>query len=488
MEFHLTFALSDLWLLLPELLLVALIGVVLVVDFTFPKVSKNALAWTTVVGLCGVLASLAWMWGNDVQGALFRNTFVLDPFAVFFKVIVVLSTILIVLASLDYLKRIVLFRGEYYLMVLLSALGMLFMASANDLLTMFITIEFSTFGFYILVAYLREDDLRSSEAGLKFFILSVFTAAIMVFGISLIYGETGTIIFPEIAAAKPVLTGGLVIGFLFLIVGLGFKLGAVPFHNWIPDIYQGAPTPITAYLGIAPKAAALAIVLRVLFSTFAQFKPEWVWLLIGMAALSMTYGNIVAIAQTDIKRMLAYSGIAQMGNILIGLAAGSQMGGNAVLFYLLAYMMANVGAFAVVIVFSNMTKSDLIDDYRGLARRAPFLAAAMLVFLLSLAGVPPFAGFIAKIYVFTAAMKQGLIVLVCVGLVNIVISMYYYIVIVKKMYINEPTDRRPIPISAPMQAVVVISLAGTVILGIYPGPFIEWAVSSASLFAGLVGP
>jgi NADH-quinone oxidoreductase subunit N len=488
MEFALAFTWSDLLFLLPELLLLGLICVVLVVDFSFPKVSKNTLAWVTVAGLCGVLASLAWMWGNDVQGSLFKQTFVLDPFAVFFKIIVVLSTILIVLASLDYIKRIVLFRGEYYLMVLLSALGMLFMASANDLLTMFITIEFSTFGFYILVAYLREDNLFSSEAGLKFFVLSVFTAAIMVFGISLIYGETGTIIFPEIAAAKAVLTGGLVIGFLCLIVGLGFKIGAFPFHNWIPDIYQGAPTPITAYLGIAPKAAALAIVLRVFFSTFAQFKPEWVWLLIGMAALSMTYGNIVAIAQTDIKRMLAYSGIAQMGNILIGLAAGTKMGGDSVLFYLLAYLMANVGAFAVVIVFSNLTGSDRIEDYRGLARRAPFLAAAMLVFLLSLAGVPPFAGFIAKIYVFAAAMKEGLIALVCVGLVNIVISMYYYIVILKKMYINEPADRRPIPISASMQAVVLATLAGTVILGVYPGPFIEWAVSSTALFAGLVAP
>jgi NADH-quinone oxidoreductase subunit N len=488
MEFTLAFSWGDLLFLLPELLLLGLICIVLVVDFSFPKVSKNTLAWVTVAGLCGVLASLAWMWGNEVQGALFKQTFVLDPFAVFFKIIVVLSTILIVLASLDYIKRIVLFRGEYYLMVLLSALGMLFMASANDLLTMFITIEFSTFGFYILVAYLREDNLFSSEAGLKFFVLSVFTAAIMVFGISLIYGETGTIIFPEIAAAKPVLTGGLVIGFLCLIVGLGFKIGAVPFHNWIPDIYQGAPTPITAYLGIAPKAAALAIVLRVFFSTFAQFKPEWVWLLIGMAALSMTYGNVVAIAQTDIKRMLAYSGIAQMGNILIGLAAGTKMGGDSVLFYLLAYLMANVGAFAVVIVFSNLTGSDRIEDYRGLARRAPLLAASMLVFLLSLAGVPPFAGFIAKIYVFAAAMKQGLIALVCVGLVNIVISMYYYIVIIKKMYINEPTDRRPVPMSASMQAVVLATLAGTVILGIYPGPFIEWAVSSTSLFAGLVGP
>ncbi len=488
MEFNLAISFGDLLLMLPELLLTGLICVVLFVDFTFPRVSKSSLAWTTVAGLCVILASLVWMWAAGIQGALFKQTFVLDPFAVFFKIVVVLATILIVLASLDYIKRIVLFRGEYYLMVMLSALGMLFMASANDLLTMFITIEFSTFGFYILVAYLREEDLRSSEAGLKYFVLSVFTAAVMVFGISLIYGETGTIIFPEIAAAKPVLTGGLVIGFLCLLVGLGFKIGAVPFHNWIPDIYQGAPTPITAYLGIAPKAAALAVVLRVFFSTFAQFKPEWVWILIGMAALSMTYGNIVAIAQTDIKRMLAYSGIAQMGNILIGLAAGTKMGGDAVLFYLLAYLMANIGAFAVVIIFSNLTGSDLIEDYRGLARRAPLLAAAMLVFLLSLAGVPPFAGFIAKIYVFAAAMKQGLIVLVCIGLANIVISMYYYLVVVKKMYINEPTDRRPVPMSASMQAVVYASLAGTVILGIYPKPFIEWAVSSAVLFAHLIGP
>ncbi len=488
MEFNLAISFSDLWLMLPEILLTGLVLVVLFVDFTFPKVSKHTLGWITVGGLCGILASLVWMWASGIQGALFKHTFVLDPFAVFFKIVVILATILVVLASLDFVKRIVLFRGEYHLMIMLSALGMLFMASANDLLTMFITIEFSTFGFYILVAYLREDDLRSSEAGLKFFVLSVFTAAVMVFGISLIYGETGTIIFPEIAAARPVLTGGLVIGFLCLLVGLGFKLGAVPFHNWIPDIYQGAPTPVTAYLSIAPKAAVIAVVLRVFFSTFGQFKPEWVWIVIGMAALSMTYGNIVAIAQTDIKRMLAYSGIAQMGNILIGLAAGTKMGGDAVLFYLLTYMVANVGAFAVVIIFSLRTGSDLIDDYRGLARRAPLLAAAMLVFLLSLAGVPPLGGFIAKIYVFAAAMKEGLIVLVCVGLVNIVISLYYYLVVVKKMYINEPTDRRPIPMSAPMQAVVYSTLAGTVILGVYPKPFIEWAVSSTKLFAHLIGP
>ncbi len=488
MEFTLTISAADLLLMLPELLLTGLVCLILVLDFSFPKIGKGTLAWLTVAGFVGILASLVWMFAAGVQGTLFNNMFALDAFAVFFKIVVVASTILVLLASLDYIRRIYLFRGEYYVMVMLAALGMLFMASANDLLSMFITIEFSTFGFYVLVAYLREDDLRSSEAGLKFFILSVFTAAIMVFGISLIYGETGTIIFPELVASRPVLTGGLVIGFLCVLVGLGFKIGAAPFHNWIPDIYQGAPTPITAYLSIAPKAAAFAIVLRIFFSTFAEFKPEWVWLVIGMAALSMTYGNIVAIAQKDIKRLLAYSGIAQIGNILIGLAAGTKMGGDSVLFYLLTYLVANLGAFAVVIIFSNLTGSDRIEDYSGLGRRSPLLAAAMLVFLLSLAGVPPLAGFIGKIYVFAAAMREGLVTLVIIGLINIVISMYYYLVIVKKIYIAEPTDRRPIPVSGPMKAVVYATVVGTVVIGVYPKPFIEWAVASTSLFAHLVGP
>jgi NADH-quinone oxidoreductase subunit N len=488
MEFTLTISAADLLLMLPELLLTGLACLVLVLDFSFPRIGKGTLAWLTVAGFVGILASLVWMFAAGVHGTLFNNMFVLDPFAMFFKIVVVVATLLVLLASLDYIKRIYLFRGEYYVMVMLASLGMLFMASANDLLSMFITIEFATFGFYILVAYLREDDLRSSEAGLKFFVLSVFTAAIMVFGISLIYGETGTIVFPELAASRPVLTGGLVIGFLCVLVGLGFKIGAAPFHNWIPDIYQGAPTPITAYLSIAPKAAAFAIVLRIFFSTFAEFKPEWVWLVIGMAALSMTYGNIVAIAQTDIKRLLAYSGIAQIGNILIGLAAGTKMGGEAVLFYLLTYLVANLGAFAVIIVFSNLTGSDRIEDYSGLGRRSPLLAAAMLVFLLSLAGVPPLAGFIGKIYVFAAAMREGLVILVIIGLINIVISMYYYLVIVKKIYIAEPTDRRPIPVSGPMKAVVYATVAGTVVLGVYPKPFIEWAVASTSLFSHLIGP
>jgi NADH-quinone oxidoreductase subunit N len=408
--------------------------------------------------------------------------FVLDRMALFFKILVVGATMLVILASRDYVQRFRFFRGEYYFLVLMSALGMMFMASANDLLSMFITLEFSTFGFYVLVAYLREDT-ASNEAGLKFFILGVFAAGLLVYGISLVYGETGKILFTEITATT--WTPGLAIGFLLIFASLGFKIGAAPFHSWIPDTYHGAPTPITAFLSIAPKAATFAILLRLCFVSLAALKPAWVLLLVGVSILSMTYGNIVAIAQKNIKRLLAYSGIAQIGNVLIGLAAGTKMGEDAILFYLLTYLFANLGAFAVVIAVSNLIRSDEIDDYSGLNRRSPFLAFAMLVFLLSLAGVPPLAGFIGKLYIFLAAIKEELYTLIMVGLVNIVISMYYYLIIVKKMYINEPRDRSPLSVSPSMQAVIYVGLAGTLVLGIYPKPFIEWAVAATLMFSNL---
>jgi len=347
-------------------------------------------------------------------------------------------------------------------------------------------VEFSTFGFYVLVAYLR-DDLRSSEAGLKFFILGVFAAALLAYGTSLVYGETGTFIFPTIAGGTRDMTPGLVVGWLMIFAALGFKIGAVPLHSWIPDTYQGAPTPITAFLSIAPKGAAFAILLRMFFSTLAAFKPQWVWLMIGTAMLSMLYGNIVAIAQRNIKRLLAYSGIAQIGNILIGMAAGTRMGADSVLFYLLTYLFANLGAFAVVIAFSQTTNSDEIEDYSGLNRRSPFLAFTMLVFLLSLAGVPPLAGFIGKLYLFVAAIKEGLYALIVVGLISIVISLYYYLVVVKKMYINEPADPTPIKVSGALQAVIYVGLAGTLILGIYPKPFIDYTVAATTIFSNMGG-
>ena len=485
MNFELTLSFADLLLLSPEILLTVWLCAILIVDFAFPRLPKDQIAYLSVAGLVLTLGTLAWLDLNDLSGALFGNMFVLDRMALFFKMFIVGATILVILASIDYVQRFRFFRGEYYFLVVMSALGMMFMASANDLLSLFVTLEFSTFGFYVLVAYLR-DDLASNEAGLKFFILGVFAAGLLAYGISLVYGETGKLVFSDMAHATA--TPGLMIGFLLIFAALGFKIGAVPFHSWIPDTYHGAPTPVTAFLSIAPKGAAFAILLRIFFVALATFKPMWIFLLVGTSILSMTYANIVAIAQRNIKRLLAYSGIAQIGNVLIGLAAGTKMGSDAILFYLLTYLFANIGAFAVVIAVSRAIGSDEIDDYRGLNRRSPFLAFSMLLFLLSLAGVPPLAGFIGKLYIFVSAIKEGLYTLITVGLINIVISMYYYLIVVKKMYINEPVDPSPLSVSGPMKAVVYVGLAGTLLIGIYPQPFIDWVVSATLMFSNLPVP
>jgi NADH-quinone oxidoreductase subunit N len=485
MTFSLIMSLSDLMLLLPEMLLTFWICLILVVDFAFPRLPKEQLAYLSIGGLAITLGCLVWFDVTGITGALFANMFVVDRMALFFKMLIVVATMLVIIASIEFVHRFTFFRGEYYFLVAMSALGMMFMASANDLLSVFVTLEFSTFGFYVLVAYLRED-AASNEAGLKFFILGVFAAGLLAYGISLVYGETGKLVFSDMASAQA--TPGLIIGYLLIFAALGFKIGAVPFHSWIPDTYHGSPTPVTAFLSIAPKGAAFAILLRMFYVSLANFKPTWVLLLVAASILSMTYGNIVAIAQKNIKRLLAYSGIAQIGNVLIGLAAGTKMGSDAILFYLLTYLFANLGAFAIVIAVSQAIGSDEIEDYSGLGRRSPFLAFAMLIFLLSLAGVPPLAGFIGKVYIFVAAIKEGLYTLITVGLINIVISLYYYLIVVKKMYIIEPHDPSPVSISGPMKAVVYVGLAGTLAIGIYPQPVIDWVVAATLMFSNLAGP
>jgi NADH-quinone oxidoreductase subunit N len=485
MTFNLSLSVADLILLLPEIFLSIWLCVILGLDSFLKRMTHQQLAYTSIAGLTVTALILFTFDQNGTTGTLFKDMFVLDHMAIFFKIIIVGATTLVLFMSIDVVQEFRFFRGEYYFMVLMAALGMMFMASSNDLLSVFVTLEFSTFGFYVLVAYLR-DDQRSSEAGLKFFILGVFTAGLLAYGISLVYGETGTMLFSQMAGTSG--GYGLAIGFILIFAALGFKIGAVPFHAWIPDTYQGAPTPVTAFLSIAPKAAALAILLRMFFVALASFKPMWVLLFVVASIASMTYGNIVAIAQTNIKRLLAYSGIAQIGTIMIGFAVGTKQGSDAIMFFLLTYMFANLGAFAVIIAVSRVIKSDEIEDYNGLNRRSPFLAAAMLLFLLSLAGVPPLAGFIGKIYLFIAAMNQELYTLLVVGLINIVISMYYYLIVVKKMYINEPTDPSPINTSLPIKIAISVGIAGTLILGIYPGLFIDWAVDATLMFSNIAGP
>ena len=485
MTFELTMSPSDLLLFLPEILITSWLCFILIIDFSFPRLPNEQLAYFSIAGLVGTLGCLAWFDFAGITGALFGNMFVLDRMALFFKMLIVGSAILIILVSIDYIHRFKVFRGEYYFLIVMATLGMMFMASANDLLSLFITLEFSSLGFYVLIAYLRED-MASNEAGIKFFILGIFAAALLAYGISLVYGETGKLVFSDMKMAQA--TPGLAIGFLLIFAALGFKIGAVPFHSWIPDTYHGAPTPVTAFLSIAPKVAALAILLRMFLVALATFKPIWVLLIVAVSVLSMTYGNIVAIAQKNIKRLLAYSGIAQIGNVLIGLATGTKMGSDAMLFYLLTYLFANLGAFAIVIAVSEAIGSEEIDDYSGLGRRSPFLAFSMLIFLLSLAGVPPLAGFIGKLYIFIAAIKEGLYVLITVGLINIVISMYYYLIVVKKMYVNEPRDRSPLKISGPIKVVVYICLAGTLAIGIYPQPVTDWVVSAILVFSNVADP
>ena len=485
MTFDLTLSGSDLLLLAPEMFLTIWLCVVLAVDCTRRTINHETLAYLSVGGVVVTLVTLIWFDYAEIHGALFKDTFVLDGVAIFFKIFVLMATALVLLCSVDYVRSFKFFRGEYYCLIMMSALGMMFMASAQDLLSVFVTLEFSTFGFYVLVAYLR-DNQKSSEAGLKFFILGVFTAGLLAYGISLVYGETGTLVFSEMTATPG--SYGLAIGYIMIFAALGFKIGAVPFHSWIPDTYQGAPTPVTAFLSIAPKGAAMAILIRMFYVALATFKPTWVLLFVVASIASMTYGNVVAIAQKNIKRLLAYSGIAQIGNVMIGLAAGTKRGSDAILFYLLTYLFANLGAFAVVIGVSNLIKSDEIEDYNGLNRRSPFLAAAMLLFLLSLAGVPPLAGFIGKLYIFVAAIEQELYTLLIVGLINIVISMYYYLVVVKKMYINEPADPTPLSVSTPLKTAVFVGMAGTLLLGVYPQPFINWAVDATLMFSNVVAP
>ena len=485
MTFALTLSPSDLLLLLPEILLTCWLCFVLIVEFSFPRLPNEQLAYFSIAGLVATLGCLVWFDIAGITGTLFANMFALDRMALFFKMFIVGSTILVLLASIDYIHRFKFFRGEFYFLIMMSALGMMFMASANDLLSIFITLEFSTLGFYILVSYLRED-MASNEAGIKFFVLGIFAAGLLAYGISLVYVETGKLVFSDMTELQA--TPGLVIGFLLIFAALGFKIGAVPFHSWIPDTYHGSPTPVTAFLSIAPKGAAFAILLRMFFVALATFKPIWILLLVAASILSMTYGNIVAIAQKNMKRLLAYSGIAQIGNILIGLATGTKMGSDAMLFYLLTYLFANLGAFAVVIAVSEAIGSEEIDDYSGLGRRSPFLAFSMLIFLLSLAGVPPLAGFIGKLYIFVSAVKEGLYLLIAVGLINVVISMYYYLIVVKKMYVSEPHDRSPLRVSGSIKMVVYVCLAGTLAIGVYPQPVTDWVVSAILMFSNFPDP
>ena len=421
-------------------------------------------------------------WGLPGPRVLILNgSFVLDGFSFFAKLLVLVATALTVLISIRFLDEGNYRAAEYYSLLLLATTGMLFMASGYTLLTIWIGLETMAIASYILAGYFKRER-RSNEAALKYFILGALSSGILLYGISLLYGATGTIQLAELSETLRDVGGNPLVplGWLMLAAGLFFKVAAVPFHIWTPDVYVGAPTPVTAWLAVASKAASFVILLRIFYEGLGSLKVEWQTVVAIVAAVTMIWGNVAALTQDNVKRMLAYSSIAHAGYVLIGVLAVSDVGMWSVIFYLLAYTFITLGAFGTVIVLERREYAgETAADYAGLARRSPFLAAMMLLFMLALTGIPPTGGFVGKLYLFAAAVQTGWTWVAVIGVLTSAISLYYYFRIVLNMYLRDSDQTTPVPLKAPalVGAIAFCALA-TLILGIIPGPFIEFAKRS----------
>ena len=472
-------------LLLPEIFLFLWAILIFVVDL-IKKEKKHHLAYWALLGIVITIVLVL----TSQKGDLFGGMFHADSFATFFNLIFLLTGFLTIISSVEFTKKLPSHQGEYFGLILLSMTGMMFLASAGELLILYVSLELVTIPLYVLAAY-RKDELKSSEAGLKYLILGGISSALLLYGISMIYGLSGTTFLKEIKTTLIVrfLSTGeigpsLVLGFIFMIAGFGFKLALVPFHMWAPDVYEGAPTPITAFLSVASKAAGIAAFLRVFFRAFLIFQVDWALLIAVLASLAMIIGNTIALLQTNIKRMLAYSSIAQIGYILIGVVSASATGASSVAFYTFVYLFANMGAFITAITFSNTTGSDEIKDYAGLSRRSPALAAMMAVFMLSLVGIPPLAGFMGKYYLFSSAIEKGYIWLVVVAILTSVVSLYYYLNVVRQMYFQTTSENESVTISITpaLKTALIISVIGVLLFGIFPHIFLNLANQAAMVF------
>ena len=484
----------NLALFIPELTLAVFAIVVILLDLFIKQ--KRLLAPVSISGLVIAGGVTVAMWGGSFP-AIFNNMLAVDNFALFFKLLFLGVAFLVILASVDYVAKFARFQGEYYALMLLSTLGMMLMAATTDLISIYIALELTSISLYALVGFLK--DAKSTEASLKYLLLGAVASAILLYGMALIFGFTGKTQLGEIAQAIQAMppqtllaSPALILGIVLLIAGFGFKIAAVPFQMWVPDVYEGAPTPITAYLSVASKAAGFAIIMRVFFSAFGL--PEWLSLNWGiifavLAVIGMTLGNIVAIPQTNIKRMLGYSSIAQAGYLMVGLAAmgfspaTDVLGRSGVLFFLASYALTNMGAFIAIIAISNKLNSDLIEDYSGIGKRAPLVALALTLCLISLIGIPPAAGFMAKFYIFSAAVQHNLLWLVIIAVINSVISAYYYLRVVKVMWLGQAVSEEKVPSSGVLRLALSLCCLGVFLLGIIPGYVMKLAELAASMFA-----
>jgi NADH-quinone oxidoreductase subunit N len=465
-----------------ELGVFGLMVVVFVVGIASPRGDARRAGVITALGLIGLIAA---SWRIDVGGVLFGGAFVHDDLALFAKRVFLAATLVAVVASLANRGETFARRSmEYHLAVLASLLGMLALASARELVLLFVAFELMSIPLYVLAGFAKRDGV-AVEAALKFFLVGTVSSAVIAYGLSFVYGIAGT---TEIAGIGQALGDGhplLVLGLLLVLAGLGFKIAAFPFHMWAPDTYEAAGTPYVAWLSVAPKAAGFVVLFRLYLEGLGDDARVWVPLTSGLAAATILAGNLMAIPQVNIKRMLAYSGVAHIGYMLVGLAAASSAGVATVLFYLVAYLFGNMGAFLVVEAVAQAEGSESIDAYRGLAQRSPVLALAMLLFLLSLGGIPFVAGFWAKLYVFWAAVEQGMYWLVLLGAILTVVALYYYLLVGKRMYIDAPPAARPGPLDVPvpLALAILVCAAGILVMGIYPKPWVMSALRvAATLF------
>ena len=459
--------------------------VVLMADVFFKRALKDKLAYLSLIGI--IIAGVVTFTQIGPTVYSFSDTFVVDNYSVFFNFIFLVSTAIVILMSVSYIKQEGINYGEYYTLILFATMGMMLMAGGSDLITIFLGLEIMSISLYVLAGF-RRNRLDSNEASLKYFLLGAFATGFLLYGIAMLYGATGTTNIKEIAAFlanNPALSNPMIImGSSLLIIGFGFKIACVPFHKWTPDVYEGAPTAITAFLSAGPKAAAFAVFFRVFLVSLPALEPKWSMILWVLAVLTMTVGNVVAIAQTNIKRMLAYSSIAHAGYALIAIVAANSLGTASMLFYMLAYIFMNLGAFAVVIVLGRKGEENLmIEDYNGLGYKHPLLAITMSIFMFSLAGIPPLAGFVGKFYIFSAAIKSGYVVLAVIGVLNSVVAVYYYLRVTVAMYMKPPArEFAPLSLSPYMIVALIISIWGTIHLGIFPARIIEFAQKSTLLY------
>ncbi|MBI1802327.1 MAG: NADH-quinone oxidoreductase subunit N [Chloroflexi bacterium] len=486
---------DQLLLLGPEIILTVCALAVLTIDLFS---AERGRAWSPALTLAGLaLAALdaAALFGAPAQ-PVFGQMVVADAFTGFFRLTSLMLAALIVFAAKEYIEKRTQYVAEFYALLLFVTLSIILLAASVDLIMVFLSFEFLSITSYIMVGYLR-DDKKSSEGSIKYFLYGSVSSAIMLYGMSLLYGASGVTNLSAMAQAFAKIPAPMqslvVMGILLTIVGFGFKIALAPFHQWSPDAYEGAPTPVTAFISVGPKVAGFAVLARVMIVALPHFAADWSSLLWAIAALSMTLGNLVALRQRNIKRLLAYSSIAQTGYMLIGIVANVANGEGlrGILVYLIAYIFTNIGLFIAVIAYSEQVGSDDIEDYAGMIRRAPFMAVAMLIFFLSLAGIPPTAGFIGKFLVFGAALDAArgsanstLIWLTVIGAVNSVISVGYYFNIVRYMFFLPPKDETNVTVSRSLNWSLAAATLMTLVVGLVPQPFITFAEASVKAIFG----